>query len=114
MDRLKLNTKNEKLLISNRFSKISDTEYIYRFPVYKYKFTPLITCVLTVNTEEMLIDIEIVDTNRGTLYFPYYNNEYGKNKLVDQINKRVTEYLKILQQKGIVKITEQRRLKERI
>lgn len=103
MDRLKLKTTCIEKLIINKFKRISNTELVCKFPVYKYKHSTLITCVLTADIEEQVVMVEIIDNSTGTIYSPYYNRKYGKNSVVDIIDKNINNEIKSLRMAGIIK-----------
>lgn len=103
MDNLKLKTTDTKKLVSHRFRRISDTEYVYRFPVHKYKNTTLITCILTADVEDKVVMVEVIDNNNNTLYAPFYNREYGKNKVAEDITAKVESEINMLKKVGVVK-----------
>lgn len=103
MDRLKLKTTDIHKLIQNKFHKISDCQYVYRFSAYKYKITTLITCVMTADIEDSTLYIDVIDTNNGTLYTPYYNNECGRNEVLDIVKTNIDREIQKLRNEKIIK-----------
>ena len=67
-------------------------EYVYKFPVYKYDGIPLIFCKLGIDEETKRIWFKVCDSNNIS-YSPYYNSEYGKNKIIPQIEKEILKEL---------------------
>lgn len=76
--------------------------YVQTFVVYKYKnLVPMIYCRITVDEESKRVWLSICD-DQDRLYAPYYNEEYGKNVLLKDIEKEVEAKLC---QFGIKKVT---------
>ena len=62
----------------------------YRYGTYKcciYK--DLIQLVIHINIEEKEWDFQVIDTDYNMLYAPYYNREYGKNKIIKELDKKI-------------------------
>lgn len=69
--------------------------YTYDFPVYRYKRKPLIFCKVFIYEEDKTVRFEIVDANNN-LYASYYNREYGKNELLENIDSAIRkEFMKL-------------------
>ena len=69
--------------------------------VYKYKNTvPMIYCRINVDEEDNRVWLIVCDDN-DRLYAPYYNSEFGKNTIVDDIEKNISKELNRL---GILKV----------
>lgn len=63
--------------------------YMQTFEVYKYKnLVPMIYCRITVDEESKRVWLNICD-DQDRLYAPYYNEEYGKNNIIKNIEKEV-------------------------
>lgn len=72
-----------------------DEEYIYNFPILKYKKITVLTGKITASIEDNRIKIDVLD--RGILYSPFYNNEYGNREVImDKINKNILSEFKKL------------------
>lgn len=105
MDRLaenqyKLNiTRGQMKNLGFRYDHDLD-DYIYKFPVYKCDKVPLIFCKLGIDEETNRVWFNIYDAN-NTLYAPYYDNEYGKNALINIIDNKINQELKRL---GVTKV----------
>lgn len=83
-----------------RYSKTYEG-YVHTFVVYKYKkIVPMIYCRITVNEETQRAWLNVCDDN-DRLYAPYYNDEYGKNVMRQDIEK---EIIKELNRLGIKKV----------
>ena len=75
-------------------------EYVYKFPVYKYKNKPTIICKLGINEEINEVWFNVYKIN-GDLYTGYYNREYGKSKIYPVIDKNIIKELKKLGAKKV-------------
>lgn len=83
-----------------RYSKICEG-YTYTFPVYNYnKAVPVIYCRITVDEETNRAWLNVCDDN-GRLYAPYYNQEYGKNAIIQNIEKVIANELNKLEIKKV-------------
>ena len=76
--------------------------YVYRFPVYNYKKQPVIFCKIWATNEEdhNIIMYGVFEAN-DTLYAGYYNEEYGYNTTIKQIDKTILHKLKALGAKRV-------------
>lgn len=74
-------------------------DYIYEFPVYKYKNIPSIICKLGIDEDTHKIWLNVYDANGG-LYTSYYDREYGKSNIVSIIDKNIEKEIKKLQKVG--------------
>ena len=113
MDRLtehtyKMNDFSKKYLLTHGFrydkgSLYDDIDtYFNRFPVLKYRNkTPLLECVLTTNSVDGIITLNVYEQT-GNLYTLFYNNEYGRyDELLTKINTRIlSEFSKL----GIIEV----------
>ena len=76
-------------------------EYTYTFVVYKYKgIVPMVYCKLGIDEETGIVWFKVCDDN-DRLYAPYYNNEYGKNIVVQDIEKAISKELNKLGAKKV-------------
>ncbi len=98
MDRLtdnqyKINISKDKMKkIGFRYDRNFDG-YTYTFSVYKYKgIVPMIYCKLGVDEELKKVWISVCDDN-DRLYAPYYNDEYGRNTIIKDIENAITKEL---------------------
>ncbi len=93
-------TKVQKKKFGFRYDHSVD-DYTYIFPVYKYKgIVPTIYCKLGVDEETKIVWFNVCDDN-DRLYAPYYNDEYGKNLIVQDIEKIIIKEFKKL---GVKKV----------
>ena len=89
-------------LINYGFKKISDTEFVYRVPLYKYMNRVLIQGIFTADVDENTISIEVIDNNTGTLYFPYYNADYGKNDVKKIVDRKMSTEINKMSKSNII------------
>lgn len=88
----KLNViKEEKKELGFRYNFDLD-DFIYEFPVYKFKGRTSIICKLGVDNETNDVWFNIYDIS-GYLYPAYYNRKYGKSKIVSIIDKNIEKEL---------------------
>ena len=66
--------------------------YTYTFTVHIYKGISLIYCKLGIDDETKDVWFNVYDAN-DILYAAYYNDEYGKNSIVDNIEKVISKEL---------------------
>ena len=88
-------------LKENNF-KYVDGYYSYKFPVYKNKKETLLWGFLNINFEEKKCFINVVDSNNNT-YPAYHNREYGENKIIELVDKKINEQINILIKNKIIK-----------
>ena len=76
--------------------------YVYKFPVYNYKKQPVLFCKIWVDNEEdrNIIMYGVFEAN-DTLYPGYYNDEYGYNITIEEIDKAILHKLKDLGAKRV-------------
>ena len=90
------------MLKENNFKYI-DGYYSYRFPVYKYKREAILWCILYIDLEENLCNINVVDHNNDT-YAPFFNRKYGgENKVIESIERKIKALLGILVKSKVLK-----------
>ena len=71
--------------------------YTLKFPVYKYKNTPVIDCELTVEPESGDVIINVFKSGTKNTYAPYFNNHFGgDNKVLDTVNRNIASKLRSL------------------
>lgn len=75
-------------------------DYIYKFSVYQYNKSPLLFCKIGIDEETKRVWFNIYDTS-NVLYAPYYNNEYGNNDIIPDIEKVILSELDKL---GVTKV----------
>lgn len=63
-------------------------EQVYRFPVYMTNGEPLLFCKLWVDEETDHVFFGVYNTD-DTIYASYYDRNYGKSAVVDEIDKRL-------------------------
>lgn len=79
-------TKEEMKKLGFRYDSEYDG-YVYRFPVYKYNKIPILFCKIGIDEETKQVWFRVCDNNG--LYMSYYNEEYGRNKLVPLIEEQI-------------------------
>lgn len=87
--------------------EISDSEnefYSYKFPVYEYNGKPLLNCMISVESRNGTVIIDVYDTNLEQAYAPFYNNSHDYDKILLNINDVILEKLDIL---GIKEVLHQ-------
>ncbi len=75
-------------------------DYVYKFPVYRHKEIPLIYCKLGIDDETKRVWFNVCNSD-GRLYASYYNGEYGKNDIVNDIEKAIFKELNKLDIKKV-------------
>ena len=92
-------TKNEMKALGFRYDRELD-DYIYKFPVYQYNKNPLLFCKIGIDEETKKIWFNVYDA-RNALYALYYNDEYGNNDIIPNIEKVILSELDKL---GVTKV----------
>lgn len=79
---------------------IAETDvYTYRFPIYKYEGQSMFDCELhtTIPVNKRYannVTIEVLNSQTGKQYYPFYYNEYGRyDALFAKLNKAITAKL---------------------
>lgn len=77
----------------------------YRYGTYRcYIYKNLIQFVIHINIEEKKWDFQVIDTDYNSLYIPYYDREYGKNKIVKELDKKIESIIKeMVEEKILIK-----------
>ena len=92
----------KEILKDNNFKYI-DGYYSYRFPVYKYKRTPIIWCNLYMDLENKTLNLNVFDENNNT-YASFFNRTYGgENKVVESVEKKIKTQLGVFVKNKILK-----------
>ena len=95
----------KEILKENNF-KYVDGYYTYRFPVCKYKKELLLWASIYINLEHMTCAINVVDERNNT-YASYHNRTYGRNELVEAIDKKIkTQINKLVKEEILVQKKE--------
>ena len=94
----KLKTTRDELYKKGfRYNKLlSDDQtdfFSYRFPVHRYKNVPTLECELNVSLQTGNILIHVYKAGTNENYIPFYNSEYGKYTIIDEINAVITKQL---------------------
>lgn len=89
-------------LKENNFVYI-DGYYSYRFPVYKYKKDILLWCLIYIDLEEKNFSVNVVKSYNNSTYPAFYNRKYGKNRMVESIDRKIKQQLDILIKDNIIK-----------
>lgn len=77
---------------SSQFSVDDERVYFYRFPVYRNGADIMFEAEFRVNltTGELLINVyDALSVNRWAIYAAWYNRDYGKNDVVEYIDRRI-------------------------
>lgn len=94
-------SKKELLQLNFRYDKRhSDSEnelYIMRFPVYREEDSKRVTLEssIIINVETGSVAVDVYDNNYNQ-YTPWYTREYGKNNVVNIVDKNIDKKLKSL------------------
>lgn len=93
-------------LKANRFTFKAVNTYALTVPLYFYKSekgSKYVTILMTiyVNMEKSTFEYEIIDEN-NLMYTPFYNRQYGVNKLNKILDKKIIQEFKLLEKKGIL------------
>lgn len=71
----------------------------YRRNVYK----DTIEFRLYIDLEEQDVFYQVFDSDHNQLYVPYYNREYGNNKIVKEIDRKINRIIKTMVNKKVLK-----------
>lgn len=103
IEQYKPNPKVTKNILRDNNFKHMYGDYLYRFPVIKYKKNPIIWCSIYINIESNWCGFNVTDSNFNT-YPAFYNREYGgENRVVKLIDKKIRRQLDILVRNNILK-----------
>lgn len=72
--------------------------YVYTESIYK----DIIDLQVSVDIEQNWISCIVMDGDHECIYAPYYNTEFGKNKLLNKFNKNIKKILKQLENNKII------------
>ena len=74
-----------------------DEQYVYNFPVLKYKKMTTLRGKITVYTDSKEVKIDVFDINNHSIYAPFYNSEYRNREVImEKINKNIlSEFTKL-------------------
>lgn len=71
-------------------SNIESDYYSYKFPVYKYENIALIYAVLSIDTKDGSVLVNVYKANSKECYAPFYQNQYGNyQSILNIINKNI-------------------------
>ena len=88
-------------LSNNKLRKNGFAFGCYRRSVYK----DTIEFRLYIDIEEQDVFYQVFDSNHNQLYIPYYNREYGNNKIVKEIDRKINRIMKTMVNQKILKKT---------
>lgn len=71
--------------VCNEISKYGFRNEIRHIWLYK----DLIQLIIMIDSEKLKWEYQVLDICNKSLYAAYYNREYGRNKLVEKIDKQV-------------------------
>lgn len=90
-------------LSNNKLRKNGFAFGCYRRSVYK----DTIEFRLYIDIEEQDVFYQVFDSNHNQLYIPYYNREYGNNKIVKEIDRKINHIMKTMVNQKILKKTKE-------
>ena len=99
----------KEILRKNNFTySYSDGYYLYHFPVYKYKKEAIIWCNLYIGIDSSSWNFTVVDQNNNT-YAPFFNRVYGgRNRVVENIERKINSQLNMFIKNNILKKKERK------
>lgn len=90
-------------LSNNKLRKNGFSFGCYRRSVYK----DTIEFRLYIDLEEQDVFYQVFDSDHNQLYVPYYNREYGNNKIVKEIDRKINRIMKTMVNQKILKRTKE-------
>ena len=90
-------------LSNNKLRKNGFAFGCYRRSVYK----DTIEFRLYIDIEEQDVFYQVFDSDHNQLYIPYYNREYGNNKIVKEIDRKINRIMKTMVNQKILKKTKE-------
>ena len=90
-------------LSNNKLRKNGFSFGCYRRSVYKNT----IEFRLYIDLEEQDVFYQVFDSDHNQLYVPYYNREYGNNKIVKEIERKINRIIKTMMNQKILKKTKE-------
>lgn len=75
-----------------------NNHYVYTESLYK----DVISLQISVDDEQNWISCIVMDNDHECIYAPYYNTEFGKNKLLNKLNKNIKKILKRMENNKII------------
>lgn len=77
--------------------------YTYIFPIWKYKNTPTLKCMLSIG-DSKVVKIDVIHVGSGEYYTPFYGCRFGNySEFMEKLDKRILNEFKKL---GIRKVTK--------
>ena len=89
-----------RLKVGKKFKPNSNNFEGCTYETWIYK--KIIRLVIHVDLEDNWCDYQVVNASDGELYAPYYNRQYGKNKVVEELDVRIAKEFKKLQGNGMI------------
>lgn len=75
----------------------------FRYGTYKkFIYKDIIQFVVHIDLETHDWDYQVYDINHNSYYMAYYNRQYGKNEVVDIIDKKMNEIITELEKNKIL------------
>ena len=90
-------------LSNNKLRKNGFSFGCYRRSVYK----DTIEFRLYIDLEEQDVFYQVFDSDHNQLYIPYYNREYGNNKIVKEIDRKINRIMKTMVNQKVLKKTKE-------
>lgn len=90
-------------LSNNKLRKNGFSFGCYRRSVYKNT----IEFRLYIDLEEQDVFYQVFDSDHNQLYVPYYNREYGNNKIVKEIDRKINRIMNTMVNQKILKKTKE-------
>ena len=82
----------------------------HKFQCYIYK--DIIKLIVSVDIEERWWNYLVFDENTNTIYAPYYNREYGKNLIIQELDGKIEDiFEEFVNSKIFIKKNQNRRRK---
>ena len=75
-----------------------NNHYVYTESLYK----DIITLQVSIDEEQSWISYTVMDNDHECIYAPYYNTEFGKNKLINKFDKNIKKILKRMENNKII------------
>lgn len=89
------------ILMDYGFRKSFSREITYRFPVYKYEGKPILFAEMLYNADEHQVHINVNDTSGNS--YSYNKEEYGKSKVIEEINFEINKKINKMVKEWIIK-----------
>lgn len=89
-----------RLKVGKKFKPNSNNFEGCTYKAWIYK--KLVQLVIHVDLEDNWCDYQVINASDDELYAPYYNRQYGKNKVVEELDAKIAKEFKKLQGNGTI------------